>query len=147
MFAVIFFKKFLLCENFKPRQVFLGKIFWVRLTLHFMPFFSWSSAQINFFHKIENIQRPKIGRITPYIVHKEIFIVRKILFIAPLIRKMVVIRGLLIKRQFISAPIKIIYTRRSRGLMIILPARRSRAKVKCLAHERSECRQGIYWHE
>ena len=37
--------------------------------------------------------------------------------------------------------------RRRRGLMIILPARWSRAKEKCIAHERSECRQGIYWHE
>ena len=40
---------------------------------------------------------------------------------------MVVIRGLLRARQFIMAP-----------------ARQSRAKVKCIAHERSECRQGIY---
>ena len=61
--------------------------------------------------------------------------------------KMVVLRGLLRERQFISAPIKIICPRRSRGLMIVFPARRSRAKVKCIAHERSECRQGIYWHE
>ena len=52
---------------------------------------------------------------------------------------MVVIRGLLRERQFISAPIKIICPRRRRGLMIILPARQSRAKVKCIAHERSEC--------
>ena len=59
---------------------------------------------------------------------------------------MVVIRGFLRERQFISAPIKIICPRRSRWLMIILPARRSRARVKCFAHERSECRQGIYWH-
>ena len=49
---------------------------------------------------------------------------------------MVVIRGLLRERQFISAPIKIICPRWSRGLMIILLARRSRAKIKCLAHER-----------
>ena len=28
--------------------------------------------------------------------------------------------------------------------MIILPARRSRAKAKYIAHERSECRQGIF---
>ena len=41
---------------------------------------------------------------------------------------MVVIRGLLRERQFLRAPIKIIYTRRSR------------AKVKCIAHERSKCR-------
>ena len=39
---------------------------------------------------------------------------------------MVVIRGLLRERQFIRAPIK------SRGLMIIVPARRSRAKVNAL---------------
>ena len=42
--------------------------------------------------------------------------------------EMVVIRGLLRERQFISAPIKIICPRRSRGLMIILPASRSRDK-------------------
>ena len=23
----------------------------------------------------------------------------------------------------------------------------NRSKVKCIAHERSECRQGIYWYE
>ena len=61
----------------------------------------------------------------------------------PILLTLVVIR----ERQFISAPIKIICPRRSRGLMIILPARQSRAKVKYFAHERSECRQGIYWHE
>ena len=60
---------------------------------------------------------------------------------------MAVIRGLLRERQFIKALIKIICPRRSRGLIIILPARRSQAKVKCIAHERGESRQGIYWHE
>ena len=29
--------------------------------------------------------------------------------------------------------------------MIILPARRSRVKAKLIAHERSECRQAIFW--
>ena len=44
----------------------------------------------------------------------------------------VCIRGIL--REFIRTPIKIICPRRSRGLMIILPGRRSQAKVKCIAH-------------
>ena len=51
---------------------------------------------------------------------------------------MVVIRGLLRERQFIRAPIKIICPRQSQGLMIILLARRSRAKVKSIAHNRSQ---------
>ena len=57
-------------------------------------------------------------------------------------------KGVLLReRQLIRTPIKIICPRRSRGLIIILPARQSGSKVKCIAYERSECRQGIYWHE
>ena len=51
---------------------------------------------------------------------------------------MVVIWGWLWARYFIRPMKENIFARRSRAQMIILPARRSRANEKCVAHERSE---------
>ena len=50
---------------------------------------------------------------------------------------MVVIKGIFRERQFIRATTKIICARSNRGIMIILPARRRQAKVKCISRERS----------